>query len=52
MSGLYFEEFEVGQVFDHAIRRTVTELQRRAAMAVRFLWGRTLVAWRHLCVCS
>ena len=25
MSGLYFEEFEVGQVFDHAIRRTITE---------------------------
>lgn len=25
MSGLYFEEFEVGQRFDHAIRRTVTE---------------------------
>ena len=25
MSGLYFEEFEVGQKFDHAIRRTITE---------------------------
>ena len=25
MAGLYFEEFQVGQVFDHAIRRTVTE---------------------------
>lgn len=25
MAGLYFEEFTVGQVFDHAIRRTVTE---------------------------
>lgn len=25
MPGLYFEEFEVGQTFDHAIRRTVTE---------------------------
>lgn len=25
MAGLYFEEFEVGQVFEHAIRRTVTE---------------------------
>jgi acyl dehydratase len=25
MSGLYFEEFEVGRVFRHAIRRTVTE---------------------------
>jgi len=25
MAGLYFEEFEVGQIFDHAIRRTVTE---------------------------
>ncbi len=25
MSGRYFEEFEVGQVFDHAIRRTITE---------------------------
>lgn len=26
MPGLYFEEFSVGQVFDHAIRRTVTEM--------------------------
>lgn len=25
MPGLYFEEFTVGQVFDHPIRRTVTE---------------------------
>ena len=25
MAGLYFEEFELGQVFKHAIRRTVTE---------------------------
>jgi len=25
MAGLYFEEFSVGQVFDHAIRRTITE---------------------------
>ena len=25
MSGLYFEEFYVGQKFEHAIRRTVTE---------------------------
>ncbi len=25
MAGLFFEEFEVGQVFDHAIRRTITE---------------------------
>jgi acyl dehydratase len=25
MAGLFFEEFEVGQVFNHAIRRTVTE---------------------------
>ena len=25
MPGLYFEEFHVGQIFDHAIRRTVTE---------------------------
>ncbi len=26
MAGLYFEEFTVGQVFQHAIRRTVTEM--------------------------
>ena len=26
MAGLYFEEFEVGQIFDHAITRTVTEM--------------------------
>lgn len=25
MAGLYFEQFFVGQIFDHAIRRTVTE---------------------------
>jgi acyl dehydratase len=25
MPGLYFEEFEVGRVFKHAVRRTVTE---------------------------
>lgn len=25
MAGLYFEEFEIGQVFRHAIRRTITE---------------------------
>ena len=25
MAGLYFEQFSVGQKFDHAIRRTVTE---------------------------
>ncbi len=26
MAGLYFEEFEVGQVFEHAITRTITEM--------------------------
>lgn len=26
MAGLYFEEFEEGQIFDHAISRTVTEM--------------------------
>lgn len=26
MSGLYFEEFSIGQVFEHATRRTVTEM--------------------------
>src|SRR5215471_1580282 len=26
MAGLYFEEFAEGQVFDHAIGRTVTEM--------------------------
>lgn len=25
MAGLYYEEFEVGQVFEHALRRTVSE---------------------------
>jgi len=25
MAGLYFEEFEVGRMFQHAIRRTITE---------------------------
>jgi len=26
MAGLYFEQFEVGQTFEHAIRRTITEM--------------------------
>ena len=26
MAGLYFEEFEEGQIFEHAISRTVTEM--------------------------
>ena len=26
MAGLYFEEFEVGKVYEHALRRTVTEM--------------------------
>lgn len=26
MAGLYFEEFTVGQIFEHPIRRTVTEM--------------------------
>lgn len=26
MSGLYFEEFKVGQIFEHPIHRTVTEM--------------------------
>lgn len=26
MSGLYFDEFEIGQVFEHGVRRTVTEM--------------------------
>ena len=26
MPGLFFEDFEIGQVFDHQIRRTVTEM--------------------------
>jgi acyl dehydratase len=25
MAGLFYEEFEIGQIFDHPIRRTVTE---------------------------
>ena len=26
MSGLYFDEFSIGQVFEHQVRRTVTEM--------------------------
>ena len=26
MAGLYFEEFEIGQLFEHPIRRTITEV--------------------------
>ena len=26
MAGLYFEQFTVGQTFQHAVRRTVTEM--------------------------
>ena len=25
MAGLFYEEFEIGQIFDHPIRRTITE---------------------------
>lgn len=25
MAGLYFEQFEIGQIFDHEVRRTVTD---------------------------
>jgi len=26
MAGLYFDEFEIGQIFEHPVRRTVTEM--------------------------
>ena len=25
MAGLFYEEFEIGQIFNHPIRRTITE---------------------------
>ena len=58
MAGLYFEEFEVGRVFEHAITRTVTEMDNMMfscltlnpqplhidhAVAAATEWGRPLV---------
>lgn len=58
MRGLYYEEFEVGHVFDHAIGRTVTEMDNTLfsclthnpqplhidhAFAAGTEWGRPLV---------
>ncbi len=58
MRGLYFEEFEVGHVFEHAIGRTVTEMDNTLfscltlnpqplhidhAFAAQTEWGRPLV---------
>lgn len=58
MSGLYFEEFEIGKVYEHAITRTVTEMDNvlftclthnpqplhlDADFASRTEWGRPLV---------
>lgn len=58
MRGLYFEEFEVGHVFEHAIGRTVTEMDNTLfsclthnpqplhidhAFAAQTEWGKPLV---------
>lgn len=58
MAGLYYEEFEVGRVFEHAIGRTVTEMDNTLfscltlnpqplhidhAFAAGTEWGRPLV---------
>nr|PZN86894.1 MAG: dehydratase [Pseudomonadota bacterium] len=58
MRGLYYEEFEVGHVFEHAISRTVTEMDNMLfscltlnpqplhidhAFAAQTEWGRPLV---------
>ena len=32
VAGLYFEEFEVGQRFEHLVRRTVTEIRTRSSV--------------------
>jgi len=36
MPGLYFDEFEVGQTFEHAIRRTVTEMDNTLFSALTY----------------
>jgi len=58
MAGLYFEEFEIGQTFKHAITRTVTEMDNvlftclthnpqplhlDAEFAAKTEWGKPLV---------
>ena len=58
MRGLYFEEFEIGKVYEHAIRRTVTEMDNTLfsclthnpqplhidhEFAARTEWGKPLV---------
>lgn len=58
MSGLYYEEFKVGQVIPHAVRRTVTEtdnllfcsmtlntqpLHLDAEFSAQTIWGQRLV---------
>jgi acyl dehydratase len=58
MAGLYFEEFEIGKVYEHAITRTVTEMDNvlftalthnpqplhlDAHFAAKTEWGRPLV---------
>ncbi|WP_439620185.1 MaoC family dehydratase [Hyphomonas sp.] len=36
MAGLYFEQFEVGQIFDHEVRRTVTEYDNMLFSALTY----------------
>lgn len=58
MAGLYFEEFEIGKVYEHAITRTVTEMDNvlftclthnpqplhlDAEFAAKTEWGKPLV---------
>jgi acyl dehydratase len=43
MAGLFYEEFEIGQVFEHPIRRTVTETDN-----VMFTTMTHNPAWLHL----
>jgi acyl dehydratase len=48
MPGLYFEDFEIGQVFRHAIRRTVTEMDNMLFSALT-MNPQPLHIDRHFC---
>lgn len=48
MQGLYFEEFEAGQVFRHPIRRTVTEMDNMLFSALTYN-PQPLHIDRHFC---
>jgi len=44
MAGLYYEEFHVGQLFRHDIRRTLTEADNLFFSALPCTWTRSIAA--------